>query len=159
MTHNRYRIPRATKAALLLGGAACGGGGDDPPGGSTEGLNTSSSRINAIAKAYCEQYEDCYSDGFEMSYANQAECVDAIADNFAEEPNKKCLDAALDYFSCYTQIDCKDIDDVDEKCGELYDSYAEACGLDDGDYTSISGHAPSRVKRAHLLVRKYRIPR
>jgi hypothetical protein len=122
-------------------------------------MNTSSSRISAIAKAYCEQYEECYSDGFDMSYANQAECADAIADNFSEEPNEKCLDAALDYFSCYTQLSCKDIDAAGEKCSDLYDTYAEACGLDDKNYTSISGHSSSRVKRAHLLVRKYRIPR
>ena len=153
LTRNRYRIPRVTEAALLLGGAACSDA-SGPPGGSTEGINVSKSRIDALAKAYCEHYAECYDvDDFDTSA-----CADHYADEFGEEPNEACLDATLDYVSCYTQVACEDRRHVREICSDFIEAANEACPESE-DYFALHDHSSQRVKRAHVLVRKYRIPR
>jgi hypothetical protein len=164
LTHTRYRIPRATQAALLLGGAACSDGG--PPGGSTEGINTSSARISAIAKQSCKQYQECDREYFDESYDTLADCIDVLEDEF-DVPliSEKCADAFLDYMSCTSQLSCDELGGYDEsyddgKCGDLAQSYVEACGLDDGEYESVTATSSAkRVAPARARVSKYRIPR
>ena len=155
MIHIKYRIPRTTTAALLLGGAACG---DDPKpsGGSTAGIDTSSSRIEALSKAYCEQYEDCFRTDFSQEFGSVANCIEALEEEIAEEDNK-CGDAWLDYISCSTKLSCAEIAE-DNECDDFFESYLQACGVDDEDYASSASGPVERVKRQGT-VRKYRIPR
>jgi hypothetical protein len=170
LTHTRYRIPRATQAALLLGGAACGGlggaacGGGGTPGGSTEGINTSSARISALAKTACQQYQECDREYFDESYDSLAQCIDVLEDEFdVPAISEKCADAFLDYISCTSQLSCDELGGYeydDEKCGDLHQSYVEACGFDDDEYESATGTSSvKRVAPARARVSKYRIPR
>ena len=164
LTHTRYRIPRATQAALLLGGAACSDGG--PPGGSTEGINTSSARIGELAKAACKQYQECDREYFDESYDSLTECIEILEDEFdVPAISDKCADAFLDNVSCTTRLSCDELGGYDEsyveqKCGDLYQTYVEACGFDDGEYESVTGTSSvKRVAPARARVSKYRIPR
>jgi hypothetical protein len=168
LTLTKYRIPRATTAALLLGGAACGGD-DGSPGGSAEGTNVSSSRISAVVKALCKQYQECYSDDFDEYYDSQADCVEEMKTGFESGQNKKCTDAALDYIACYSQLSCRDLDAaLEEKCGDLGEAYDDACEDEDGLTDSDSAtkrievslaRGAARFDRAHAVVQKFRIPR
>jgi hypothetical protein len=159
--HTRYRIPRATKAALLLGGAACGGGGGDDPG-STEGINVSSSRISALAKAVCKQYQEC-DEYFEDYYESLEQCI-AIKKDDLEVPavTKECADAYLDYVACYSPLSCEELESHDGRCEDAEATFVKACGLDDDDDEYESAIGVSSTKRsagAGALIRKYRIPR
>ena len=157
--HTRYRIPRATKAALLLGGAACGGGGDDP--GSTKGINVSDSRISALAKQVCKQYQEC-DEYFEDYYESLEQCIAIKKDDF-EVPavTKECADAYLDYIACYSPLSCAELERQDGKCEDAHATFVKACGLDDDDEyeSAIDVSASKRSAGARALVRKYRIPR
>jgi len=145
--HKKYRIPRATHAALLLSGAAYGGCSDDD-------TDTSSARIHDVGKAACAQHERCDPDDFAEEYDSQAECIEEFEDGAAEESNKKCLDALLDYYSCITKLSCGEEDEG--RCS--YEDIEDHCEDDDDDF-SVGGSSIKRLKSAHALIGKYRIPR
>lgn len=164
MSQTKFRIPRVTTAALLLGSAACSGSNNSStPGGTTKGVNVSNSRISAIAKAMCKQYQECDEDYFDESYDSLADCNDDRSDYLkdqADTVNKACADAALDYMACYSKLSCDDLEDADEKCEDFVDAYEDECegeGLDEG--LSIDGSEAKRASRARAVIRKYRIPR
>jgi hypothetical protein len=148
--HNKYRIPRATHAALLLSGAAYGGCSDDS-------TDTSSARIHDVGEAMCEQLERCAPVDFAEEYDSQAECIEEFEDG-AEEANEKCVDAVLDFYSCITKLSCGELDGDEEHCEDQYDDVEKHCEDDDDDF-SVGGSSIKRLKRAHALIRKYRIPR
>jgi hypothetical protein len=166
LSQTKFRIPRVTTAALLLGSAACGSDGGGTPGGTTKGVNVSSSRMTAIAKQMCKQYQQCDEEYFDEYYDDLGDCTDVKSEEFegqAEGVNKACADAALDYLACYSTLSCKDLPgegEAAEKCEDFVDAYEEECegaGLDDG--SSIDGSEAKRAARARAVIRKYRIPR
>lgn len=163
MSQTKFRIPRITTAALLVGGAACGGDGGGTPGGTTNGTNVSSSRITAIAKAMCKQYQECDKDDFEDAYDDVDQCIDDRADYLddqADAVNKACADAALDYLACYSTASCKDLpedeyDDPPSKCEDFADAFEDECAGMGPDGSSDG----STKRAARAVLRKYRIPR
>lgn len=155
MIQKKHRIPSVATAALLLGGAACGD--DDKggtPGGSTSGVNVSSSRIEAIAKAYCELGKKCAPSEFDAYYSSISECAESYSAEFdpgstqLTSDEKACLDAMLDYVACYAQTACDE--DGSVTCRALGDKQDELCGYDyEYDY-SVAGPSGKRARRMRI---------
>jgi hypothetical protein len=99
----KVRIPSVALATLVLG---CGDDGDKN--------DVSDARIERVAKATCEQAKAC-----EAEFDEPVEdCTESYAEYFAAEINgysTGCKDAILDYYECYAELSCDELDAADDE--------------------------------------------
>lgn len=137
-------------------GGACGDDKDDKggssSGGSDSGIDTSASRIAAVSRALCQQYAECYADGFKEYYDSIDDCVRSYQEDvptIETDEDKACLDALLDFYSCYAELGC-DAED-EPACDELDEKSDELCP---DDFLEARVQKSSRAGRG-----RFRIPR
>ena len=142
----RVRIPTVALATLVFGGACGDDKSDDAQAGGTGGIDVSDECIAKLSTQLCKQALACPVEDDEEGDGEpltQAECERAYADYFEEysKLSEDCFDAILDYYECYAQLECSELDPlddddngpcnaehVDEVCGDQLD--------DEGDDTA-----------------------
>ena len=122
MSRPTKKIPSLTIAALAITTGCNDGKNSD-----TKGVDVSAERINSLFKSVCQQYKQCYPSYFAEYYSSIDECVDELKSYVGEiesyDPNgdyAECIDTVLDYYTCFLDLSCKQIENGSDKCYNAY---------------------------------------
>jgi hypothetical protein len=113
---NKVRIPTVALATLVFGGAC----GEDEKSSDKQGAKTgaqenpidvSDQRIAQLSQDLCKSTLACDAEG-----QSEAECERTSKEFFAEYASlsDECFDLFLDYYECYAQLDCSEVEALDE---------------------------------------------
>ena len=118
---HKQRIPTLAAAVLVFGGC----GDDDDKKSGKESLA-------ALIPKVCEKAMEC-DDG----NVDQAECEEEfemdLEDGELGNYSDACLSAIADFYDCYVELTCEELDqeDPDEKCLAVGDKADELCDFDE----------------------------
>jgi hypothetical protein len=103
---NRFSVLTLLAIVTLLGGSACSGPCDQ----------------------FCDKMEECSKGKFDSEFSDNDECVKECEDELDKVKAEECTDAIDAAASCYSDLECKDIEERDfDACESEFKDVGDKC--------------------------------